>query len=317
MKTAFLCPYFGKFPNHIQLWFNSCSTNLDTTFFIFTDDQRQFNYPSNFVVQYTTLENLRDEFQKKFDFPISLPGVYKLGDYKPLYGYLFEDLIRDYDAWGYLDVPDEICGKVSDFVNEKAFLAADKLMARGHMTIFKNTPEINRRFMADSGEEFNYKDIFTSDYFYNFEEIAKGSINCIYKNNNWPFDLLNDAVADVSGLYYDFRRSCVSDDFRYYRPSKVPSIYARENERIYGYFLENKKVVKREYLYVHFKRRKMEINVPLNTDKYLIVPFGFEPYQEVTPKVIKKYAKKKLFYKGHMDEVKKSILRRLKKGNGR
>ena len=180
---------------------------------------------------------MKADFQKKFDFEICLPGIYKLGDYKPLYGYLFEELIKDYDAWGYLDVPDEICGKVSDFVNEEAFSKSDKLMARGHMTIFRNTPEVNRRFMADTGEDFDYKDIFSSDHFYNFEEIAKGSINWVYRKNNWPVNLLDDAVADVSGLFFDFRRSCVSEKLEYYRPSKAPSIYAREDRKIFGYFL--------------------------------------------------------------------------------
>ena len=80
-------------------------------------------------------------------------------------------------------------------------------MARGLMTIFRNTPEVNRRFMADTGEDFDYKDIFSSDHFYNFEEIAKGSINWVYRKNNWPVNLLDDAVADVSGLFFDFRRS--------------------------------------------------------------------------------------------------------------
>ena len=260
---------------------------------------------------------MKADFQKKFDFEICLPGIYKLGDYKPLYGYLFEELIKDYDAWGYLDVPDEICGKVSDFVNEEAFSKSDKLMARGHMTIFRNTPEVNRRFMADTGEDFDYKDIFSSDHFYNFEEIAKGSINWVYRKNNWPVNLLDDAVADVSGLFFDFRRSCVSEKLEYYRPSKAPSIYAREDGKIYGYFLEKGKVVKREYLYVHFKRRKMDINVPLESDKYLIVPTGFEPYQNVTPNIIKQYAKKKLFYNVFGEEVKKSISRKLGKTNGR
>ena len=197
MKTAFLCPYFGTFPKHMQLWINSCGTNNDTTFYLFTDDKQNLNYPDNFIVKYTTLEELKDFFQSKFDFKISLSGVYKLGDYKPLYGYLFEDLIKDYDAWGYLDVPDEICGDVSEFVNEEAFKDVDKLMTRGHMTIFKNTPEINRRFMADTGEMFNYRDIFSSEHFFNFEEIAKGSISWIYVNNKWNMNLLNDAVADV------------------------------------------------------------------------------------------------------------------------
>ena len=130
-------------------------------------------------------------------------------------------------------------------------------------------------------------------------------------------NLLNDAVADVSGLFYDFRRSCISDKLEYYRPSKAPSIYAREDGKVYGYFLEKGQVVKREYLYLHFKRRKMQINVPLEADKYLIVPSGFEPYKEVTDDVIKHYAKKKWFYPVFWEEVKKSIVRKFTKNNGR
>ena len=49
----------------------------------------------------------------------------------------------------------------------------------------------------------------------------------------------------------------------------------------------------------------MDINVPLESDKYLIVPTGFEPYQNVTPNIIKQYAKKKLFYNVFGEEVKK------------
>ena len=87
----------------VELLWNKQGYNI----FIFTDDKQQLDYPDNFVVNYTTLEELKADFQKKFDFEICLPGIYKLGDYKPLYGYLFEELIKDYDAWGYLDVPDE------------------------------------------------------------------------------------------------------------------------------------------------------------------------------------------------------------------
>lgn len=64
MKTAFLCPYFGTFPKHMQLWINSCGTNYDTTFYLFTDDRQNLNYPDNFIVKYTTLEELKDFFNQ-------------------------------------------------------------------------------------------------------------------------------------------------------------------------------------------------------------------------------------------------------------
>ena len=68
---------------------------------------------------------------------------------------------------------------------------------------------------------------------------------------------------------------------------------------------------------MHFKRRKMQINIPFEADKYLIVPSGFETYKEVTADVIKHYAKKKWFYPVFWEEVKKSIVRKFTKNNGR
>ena len=207
MKIAFLCPYFGKFPEHFQLWLNSCATNLESTFFLFTDDKREYDYPPNFIVEYMTLGDFKSTIEKRLGFEISLNGAYKLGDFKPAWGFIFENKIKDYDAWGHLDVPDEIMGCIADFITKHSFDQCDKLMARGHMTIYKNSYETNRRFMEPNGEQFNYKDVFMSDKFYNFEELAKGSINYIYKFNNYPLNLYNDAVADLSGLYYGFRRS--------------------------------------------------------------------------------------------------------------
>ena len=135
-RIAFICPYFGKLPAHCQLWLNSCAKNPDITWFLITDDRRQFDYPTNIIVQYTTLEELKEQYQKKFDFEISLKGVYKLGDYKPLFGFLHEELIEGYDAWGHIDVPDEIYGDIRHFVTDELLDQYDKLMFFGHMCIF-------------------------------------------------------------------------------------------------------------------------------------------------------------------------------------
>ncbi|MTV88024.1 hypothetical protein GM543_11135, partial [Streptococcus pneumoniae] len=109
-KIVFLCPYFGTLPPHTQLWLNSCKMNPSVTWYLFTDDKRKFDYPENVQVFYTTLEETKALYQKKFDFEISLEGAYKLGDYKPLFGYLYEEMIQEFDAWGHIDVYDEIYG---------------------------------------------------------------------------------------------------------------------------------------------------------------------------------------------------------------
>ena len=92
MKTIlFICPYFGKLPiAHMKLWLLSCEKNPTINWLILTDDYtEELKYPSNVKVVYTTLEAIKQQVQKMFDFPIYLDHPYKLCDYKPAYGYIF------------------------------------------------------------------------------------------------------------------------------------------------------------------------------------------------------------------------------------
>lgn len=40
-KCAFVLPYYGKFGNYFQLFLNSCATNTDYDWLIFTDDHEE------------------------------------------------------------------------------------------------------------------------------------------------------------------------------------------------------------------------------------------------------------------------------------
>lgn len=314
-KIAFICPYFGTLPKHTQLWLNSCAANRDIDWFLFTDDHSNYNYPKNVIVKYTTLKDMKKRFQQYFDFPISLEGVYKLGDYKPLYGYLFENELKGYDAWGHIDVPDEIYGNIRKFVTDDLLDKYDKLMIFGHMCIYKNAPEVNERFKKQSDIVLSYKDIFSSKEFFNFEEIAPGSIARIYMHNNWKIARLDEHIADISGLSYAFRLCRWSEDYNKltYLP-RFPLIFSWEEGRVFGYFVKNNQLIKKEYLYVHFKRRKMDMRVTPNEKKYLIVPDGFEEFHsDLSTKMVKKYSKNRLFYKVYFIEKKKAIKARLKK----
>lgn len=314
-KIMFLCPYFGKLPAHTPLWLTSCAANPTVTWHLFTDDKTPYPYPKNVEVTYTTLEALRERFQTKFDFRISLPGVYKLGDCKPLFGYLFEEELKGYDAWGHIDVADEIYGDIRHFVTDELLEKYDKIMLFGHMCIYKNTPEVNRRFMASTGTELNYQDIFSSDEFYNFEEIAQHSITRIYQNNAWPIGRLDEAIADVHCLTYYFGLGKWDKELRHYQSfPRQPLIFSYEHGKTYGYSVQNGKVIRKEYAYIHFKRRNMLQQVPNDVQEFCIVPSGFVAKPaEITADFIAQHSKDKLFYRVYWQEKKKGLLRRWKK----
>lgn len=107
MKESSICLvvlYFGKLPNYFELWLESCKYNETINFLLFTDDKTEYDYPDNVTVIYTSFENIKSQIQSKFDFKISLERPYKLCDYRPAYGYIFNEYLKEYDFWGHCDL---------------------------------------------------------------------------------------------------------------------------------------------------------------------------------------------------------------------
>lgn len=274
---ALIAPYFGKLPAHFQLWLNSCAMNPKVTWFLYTDDRTQWEYPNNVKVNYCTLSDLKGKFENRLGFRISLNDTHKLGDYKPLFGFLFEKELEPYKAWGHIDVSDVIYGNFNQFSIMSRIQEFERLGCVGHLTIYRNTPEINKRFMTMDHSGLDYHKIFSSPNFMNFEETAPGSIGQIWRNNNWLTGSLDDCVADIYSLSYPFRISTA-------RP--VGGVQQKNRDLIFewnkGTLLGHEispfgGVLTREFLYVHFKRRHMKMCENLDSSHFIIAPDGFYP----------------------------------------
>lgn len=278
---AFVAPYFGTLPKHFQLWLNSCAKNPEITWLLYTDDRTAWSYPDNVKVTYCALDDLRKRFQEKMDFKISLPNVKKLGDYKPLYGYLFEEELEGYRAWGHIDVGDVIYGNVGKFITGDLINQFDRLGYLGHLSIYRNTFENNRRFRAGGGADISYSEVFSSPKFYNFEELASGSIDQIWRHNGWTTGILDEYIADLSALSWAFR-ICRGYDARRMREANRCLIFEWNGGRLFGHEIAaDGSLFTREFLYVHFKRRSMMLADDIDASRFLIAPAGFFPSPEV------------------------------------
>ena len=97
MKSiAYVIPYFGKFPKGFELFLMSCKNNPTIDWLIFTDDKTKYEYPENVKVFYDTFEEIKKRVQQNFDFEIVLDKPYKFCDYKPAYGEIFQEELKDY-----------------------------------------------------------------------------------------------------------------------------------------------------------------------------------------------------------------------------
>ena len=92
-RICLVIPYFGKLPNYFQLFLKSCSCNSDFNWIVFTDDVTEFQYPPNVRRVIISFEELRKIVKSKFDFETCLDRPYKLCDFKPAYGLIFEEYL--------------------------------------------------------------------------------------------------------------------------------------------------------------------------------------------------------------------------------
>lgn len=309
MKIVFICPYFGKLPEYFQLWLNSCKYNKDIDWLVITDDKTDYKYPKNVKPLYWTFDQTKNYIQNRFDFRISLKTPYKLCDFKPAYGYIFEELISEYDLWGHCDI-DCIFGDIKYFINNDIIEKYDKILDLGHMTIYKNKYDVNRRFMLDTGKELNYRVVYSNEESFCFDEWNnRGSINDIYENNKFKFYSEN-IYADINCLYYKFKLTSFQKNSKSYKTEDKNQILLWDKGKLYSVFIEDNKILKNEYAYVHFQKRKVkvEINDVENLNKMILIPNKFvECTDEIDREYILKNSKSKIFYNMYFKQRYKNL----------
>lgn len=261
---CFIIPYFGKLPKEFPCFLLTVKHNPEYNWLLFTDDKVPYVFPSNIKVINCTFDDIRNRIQKKFEFPIALDSPKKLCDYKPAYGYIFEDYINGYDYWGYCDI-DEYYGNLKRFIDRSYLEKFERVFFLGHMTIYKNSPKTNTLFMkCDSRhvEIDSYEKIFSSKNNYVFDEYVPNQVNM--------FDLCaqNGILQCNDVFYYDvlpfkssFRNVVLNVDTLQwvYSSKNSPYIFYWENGILYAICLQNGAIVKSEIMYVHIQKRRLNI----------------------------------------------------------
>jgi hypothetical protein len=102
-----------------------------------------------------------------------VPGwsyIRKPTDFFPMFGIMFADCLLDYDYWGYSGM-DEVFGRVDRFIPDEELQkldvwSADSNMLCGPLTLYRNSPVVNKLFMTDP----NWKHILEDTNYYGYDE---------------------------------------------------------------------------------------------------------------------------------------------------
>lgn len=145
MIIKLIIPYFGVFPDHMDLFLESCSYNEEFNFLLITDQKKPQNLPHNVIYIYMSFSDVQKLFHKKLGKHAILYSPYKLCDYKPIYGFVFSDYLEDADYWGHCDV-DLVFGRLMNFYTENVFGVYEKIQTQGHLIFYKNSVRMNEMF---------------------------------------------------------------------------------------------------------------------------------------------------------------------------
>lgn len=272
-SIIYIIPYFGKLPHSFSVWLGSCKRNPTIKWLIFTDDHTSYHYPDNVKVVYCTFTEIRERIQKKLPFPIALSEPYKLCDFKVAYGLAFADYTEGYDFWGFCDI-DLIWGDIRSFFTEKLLSTYDKIGYQGHSTLFHNTDRINRMFLERLDNEC-FEELVKSDKNMFIDE---DFINRIFESNGIT-TYREPIFANLSPFVANFKINHLRPEDR---PKNKHFIFSYENGKLYRVAVVKGKIVKDPYLYVHFLKRDMSVDINPNDTHYLIVPNSLIPYQTPT-----------------------------------
>ncbi len=170
-RVTFVIPYFGAFPWYFKFFFHTCSYNPGFDFILITDHEPQEkNLSKNIIIIKKTFEEVVSTIKKKLKLDIGIDRPYKLCDFRPAFGIIFDDILKGYDFWGHTD-PDVILGRLKGFITNKMIDKYDVITMRhdylvGCMTLYKNAEKVNLLFTQGK----DYKKIFAEPGYYGFDE---------------------------------------------------------------------------------------------------------------------------------------------------
>jgi len=258
-KIAVIIAYFGKFNSLFPVWLKSCEWNMNIDFLIFTDDKREFDYPQNVMVHYMSFNDLKADIQKKYNFNISLNQPYRLCNFKPAYGDIFQDYLIGYDYWGFGDI-DLVWGDFSNCLPANID-SYDRIGIYGHLMLIRNTEQLRTIYKyADA-----YKMAFSLDDSLYFDEDGFPAIL-----DKLGFISYSLKIADLKPRIKSF---AVLGDDKIDNWKNKHQAFIWDKGKLIRYYLHNDTIESEECLYIHFLKRPMVVKNSINLNEpILIVP---------------------------------------------
>jgi len=143
-------PYFGNWPEWMDLYLESCRINDLVHWHIFTDQKELPTIrPENVTFHHITLSKFLKKATLRLGLDLQWNTPYKICDLRPGFGVIFEQLFRPYSHWGWADI-DVIYGNMGQHIDAQVLdhdcISFSKTHLSGHLCIWRNTDYVRPWF---------------------------------------------------------------------------------------------------------------------------------------------------------------------------
>lgn len=203
-KIGILICWYGKFPWYFNFFVHSAKFNPSIDFIIVTDENITIQLPENIKIIKKSFEDTIRLIETKLGCPVTITSAYKLCDFKPAYGLIFEDYLEKYNFWGHGDI-DVIFGNIRNFITEHILSENDFISVRrdyitGYFVLFRNTKKMNLLFT----ESKDYKIVFANNQNYCFDECNHLHQFIVFNRNN-----ILEINADIESMEHVVKKNVV------------------------------------------------------------------------------------------------------------
>ncbi|NPD16430.1 hypothetical protein HOY34_14615 [Xinfangfangia sp. D13-10-4-6] len=149
-RVLLISPWFGPWPEWINLFVESCRWNAGFDWLIPTDQDFPENQATNVHFVRQSFDAFREDLAARLKIDAAAVTPYKLCDLKPAYGAIFAEHLLGYSHWGFCDL-DIIFGDLTQVYTDITLARYDVISTlrnrlSGHLSIFRNTQELRELF---------------------------------------------------------------------------------------------------------------------------------------------------------------------------
>jgi hypothetical protein len=150
-----LMPYFGRWPEWINLFIESCKWNPDVRWRFYTDCGEPENKADNVEYVHLGFADYKALVRDRLGVAFDPSDAYKLCDLKPAYGFVHERDIAGYRFFGWGDI-DLIYGRIGNFYPPALRASVNAISIRqdmfaGHFAVVRNIGPLRRAFQRIPG----------------------------------------------------------------------------------------------------------------------------------------------------------------------